>query len=209
MNIFSRVMDIVNANVTVLLEKAEDPEKMIRLMIKEMEDTIVELKTSCASTMAQEKRLTKKSLDLKASIKRWESRAILAIEHEREDLAKEALFEKKKAQDEEDKTQRELYNAMEYIKHKKADIATIETKLVNARNKYKSIKEQKAREAQEAKDHIYESPYEDKYDWSENYDRMNINGEFKKENTDKKFEDLEKMSEIEKELEELKNKLRK
>jgi len=206
MNIFSRVMDIVNANVTVLLEKAEDPEKMIRLMIKEMEDTIVELKTSCASTMAQEKRFSRKSKELNDSIKRWESRAILAIEHEREDLAKEALFEKKKAQVELDKTQRELLNAQEYIEQKKADIATIETKLTNARNKYKSIKEQKA---QEEKDASYTIDNEPKYDWSENYDRMNINGEFKKENTNKKFENLEKMSEIEKELEELKKKLRK
>lgn len=206
MNIFSRVMDIVNANVTVLLEKAEDPEKMIRLMIKEMEDTIVELKTSCASTMAQEKRLTRKATELNASIKRWESRAILAIGHEREDLAKEALFEKKKSQIELDKTQRELLNAQEYIEQKKTDIATIETKLTNARNKYKHIKEQKA---QAEKDSSYTYHNEPKYDWSENYDRMNINGEFKKDTTNKKFENLEKMSEIEKELEELKNKLRK
>lgn len=203
MNIFSRVMDIVNANVTALLEKAEDPEKMIRLMIKEMEDTIVELKTSCASTMAHKKRLERNSNELKASIKRWESRAVLALEHKRDDLAKEALIEKKKVQDELDKTQRELDNDQEYINLKKSDISKIETKLNKARNKYKSIKEEKEKQANDLK---YAYDNEPKYDWSENYDKMN-NNEY--ESIDKKFENLENMSEIEKELEALKNKLRK
>src|SRR6056297_3525167 len=96
MGIFTRFRDIVSSNINAILDKAEDPEKMIKLMIMEMEDTLIELKTSCAASMANQKRAENKINDLKLAISRWESRAMLAIEKNRDDLAKEALLEKKK-----------------------------------------------------------------------------------------------------------------
>ena len=80
MGIFSRFKDIVNSNINSLLDKAEDPEKMLRLMIQEMEDTLIELKSNCASMMAEGIRKEKKLDEAKKTLSRWENRAILAIE---------------------------------------------------------------------------------------------------------------------------------
>ena len=103
MGIFTRFMDIVNSNINALLDKAEDPEKMLKLMIQEMEDTIIELKSACASRMADEIRTEKMAKDAEASVDRWHNRAVLAIEKGMEDLAREALLEKKNASEKTDR----------------------------------------------------------------------------------------------------------
>ena len=96
MGVFSRFKDIVNANINALLDKAEDPEKMLRLMMQEMEDTLIELKSSCAARMASRIRLDKRINEQKALVNRWQSRAQMAIDKGRDDLAREALAEKRK-----------------------------------------------------------------------------------------------------------------
>jgi phage shock protein A len=215
MNVFTRVMDIVNSNINALLDKAEDPEKMIRLMIKEMEDTIIESKTACAAKMAEEKRLIKKSSELKNSSNRWESRAILAIEHGKENLAKEALIEKKKELEELNRMNKELLNIGEYIKESKDDISKLEEKLRSTKAKHKSIQERAQHIAEEkrANETLHTANSYSFDDLDEQINRMDamndLDKEFKKESLDEQFAKMEGMSDIEKELSELKKKLEK
>jgi phage shock protein A len=215
MNVFTRVMDIVNSNINALLDKAEDPEKMIRLMIKEMEDTIIESKTACAAKMAEEKRLIKQTTELKNSSNRWESRAILAIEHGKENLAKEALVEKKNENEELNRKENELLNISEYIKESKNDINKLEEKLRSTKAKHKSIEERAQHAAEEKRatetlNNANEYSFDDLDEQINRMDAMNnLNKESRKESLDEKFAKMEGMSDIEKELSELKKKLEK
>ena len=213
MSVFSRFMDIVNANINSLLDKAEDPEKMIKLMIMEMEDTLIELKTSCAASMANEKRTLNKINEIELAISRWQSRAMLAIEKNREDLAKEALLEKKRLTQELEKKQKELESLKDLVKVSKDEISQVEEKLKSVNSKYNLMKERakRAEEERKAQEVLNKSKgtnfdfMEDKInrmeamnDLDNNYDDLN-----------KKFQDLEGMDDIEKELDELKKKLEK
>jgi phage shock protein A len=96
MGVFTRVRDIINANLNTMLDRAEDPEKLIRLMIQEMEDTLVEIKASCAGAMATQKKVQREREHLRGRVKQWEDRAQLAVDKGREDLAREALMEKRR-----------------------------------------------------------------------------------------------------------------
>ena len=96
MGVFSRFMDIINSNINSLLDQAEDPQKMIKLMINEMEDTIIEIKTNCAAAIGAENTAKRKVAELEGLVDRWQKRAELAIEKGRDDLAREALIEKKR-----------------------------------------------------------------------------------------------------------------
>ena len=89
MGIFTRFRDIISSNINAMLDRAEDPEKLIRLMIREMEDTLVEIKASCAGVMAQGKRTQRLLDDVLASEKRWKERARLAVDRGRDELARQ------------------------------------------------------------------------------------------------------------------------
>ena len=96
MGIFTRVRDIISSNLNTMLEKAEDPEKLVKLMIREMEDTLVEIKASCAGAMAAKKKIERDSGEVKDRSQAWADKAQLAIDKGREDLAREALLEKRR-----------------------------------------------------------------------------------------------------------------
>ena len=96
MGIFTRFRDIVSSNINAMLDRAEDPEKMIKLMIREMEDTLIELKSSCAGVIAGRKKLQRRYAEVDERKKLWSERAGLAVNKGRDDLAREALLEKRR-----------------------------------------------------------------------------------------------------------------
>ncbi len=139
MGIFSRFRDIVSSNLNSMLEKAEDPEKLIKLMIQEMEDTLVELKASCASAMANRTRVNRARNTASKNVTKWEGKARLAVEKGREDLAREALVEKRTCQDELDHREREIAHFDELVDQYQKDITQLEEKLEAARNKHRIL----------------------------------------------------------------------
>ncbi len=148
MGVFSRFKDIVGSNINSMLDKAEDPEKMIRLMIQEMEETLVELKSSCAAIMADKKSNEREIALLKSSADKWQERAELAIEKDREDLAKEALVEKNRYLQQIDSIKENLSRFDHLIDNARIDIEQLEEKIVTAREKQKVLVKRQIRAGQ-------------------------------------------------------------
>lgn len=135
MGIFTRLTDIVNSELSSILDKAENPEKIIRMVIQEMEDTLVEVRTSAARTIADQKDCERKVKRLSAMQADWESKAELAISKGREDLAKAALVEKSKVAEMEQHLAEELQHLKESITHHDDDVQKLEGKLREAKAK--------------------------------------------------------------------------
>jgi phage shock protein A len=139
MGIFSRTRDIIAANVTDLLDKAEDPAKMIRMIILEMEETLVEVRASAARTIADQKEMRRHISKLETLQGSWTEKAELALSKGREDLAKAALVEKQKAADMCDQLTSEIAILDEALKASEEDISKLQTKLREARARQNSI----------------------------------------------------------------------
>lgn len=139
MGIFSRLTDIVNSNLTALLDKAEDPQKMIRLIIQEMEETLVEVRSSSARVIADKKESTRRITRLHDEIAEWEGKAKLAISKGREDLAKAALVEKQAVADEAVVVEGELVALDEHLDHLNDEIGQLQQKLNDAKAKQKTM----------------------------------------------------------------------
>lgn len=139
MGIFSRTRDIVAANFNDLLEKAEDPAKMIRLIILEMEETLVEVRTSSARTIADQKEMLRHVAKLDKLEADWGEKAQLALSKGREDLARAALVERKKATDMSGQLKAEVEVLDNALQAYEQDIDKLQTRLREARSRQTSI----------------------------------------------------------------------
>jgi phage shock protein A len=139
MGIFSRTRDIIAANFTDLLDKAEDPAKMIRMIILEMEETLVEVRASAARTIADQKEMRRHIAKLGSLQESWTEKAELALSKGRDDLAKAALIEKQKAGDMAVRLKEEIGVLDDALKASEEDIAKLQNKLREARARQSSI----------------------------------------------------------------------
>jgi phage shock protein A len=139
MGIFSRTRDIIAANVTDLLDKSEDPAKMIRMIIMEMEETLVEVRASAARVIADQKEMRRQIQKLDRLQDSWVEKAELALSKDREDLAKAALVEKQKAADMADQLKLEIQVLDDSLRASEADIAKLQHKLREARSRQNAI----------------------------------------------------------------------
>ena len=139
MGIFSRFSDIVNSNINAILDKAEDPEKIVRLMIQEMEDTLVEVRSAAARSIADKKDLNRKLSTLDREQEEWDSKAELAMRKGREDLAKAALVEKSRATAAADAVRADYTAVDEGLTKLNEDIARLEGKLKDAKARQKAL----------------------------------------------------------------------
>ena len=139
MGIFSRMTDIINSNINSMLDQAEDPEKMIRLIIQEMEDTLVEVRSAAARSIADKKDLNRKLGLLEREEKEWDAKAELALRKGREDLARAALVEKSRASAAVELIRSDYAAIDEGLTKLNEDIARLETKLLDAKARQKSL----------------------------------------------------------------------
>ena len=139
MGIFTRFSDIVNSNINAILDKAEDPEKIVRLMIQEMEDTLVEVRSAAARSIADKKDLNRKIERLDRDSDDWDQKAELALRKGREDLAKAALVEKSRVTAAVDLLKQDYLAVDEGLAKLNEDIARLESKLEDAKSRQKSL----------------------------------------------------------------------
>jgi len=139
MGIFSRLTDIVNSNITALLDKAEDPSKMIRLIVQEMEDTLVEVRSDAARLIADRKEISRRLGKLQDAQVEWQKRAELALSRDREDLARAALVEKAKVAELVKELGTDDAILAERMANLDADIHRLQSKLSEAKAKQASL----------------------------------------------------------------------
>ncbi|HAD16184.1 phage shock protein PspA [Qipengyuania citrea] len=139
MGIFSRTRDIIAANFNDMLDKADDPQKMIRMIILEMEETLVEVRASAARTIADQKEMHRHTVKLDKLQADWSEKAQLAISKDREDLARAALVEKKKAVDMSEQLKQEIAVLDDALRAYEQDIQKLQNRLREARSRQTAI----------------------------------------------------------------------
>lgn len=139
MSIFSRLSDIINSNINSMLERAKDPEKIIRLIIQEMEDTLVEVRSTAVRLIADKKELERKIGRLEAERDEWQRKAELALEKDREDLARGALAAKARAVETLKILHEEIAALEEALAKQNEDLAQLQAKLADAKAREKAL----------------------------------------------------------------------
>ena len=214
MSIFTRFRDIVSANINAMLDRAEDPEKMIKLMIREMEDTLIELKSACAGVIAARKKMQRRLDDIGERVALWGQRAELAVNKGRDDLAREALIEKRRFSELGDSLAGEISEHSGLIDQYQTDIRELETKLASAKEKKRMLiqRHKKAANKKRAQEDIRRMDSADtmaRFEHLESrIDRMEAEADLvnygRKPSVDEQFAGLKADDDIEKELANLK-----
>ena len=139
MSIFKRIKDIVNSNINSLLDKAEDPEKMLKLMIGEMYEAIIKVKSDTAAKMANLKSVEKKVEEAEKAVSRWQERAELAIDKGSDEMAKEAIRERKVAEEILDSLRNDKDVLQKEVEEGKKELETLSSKLEEAKERLRTM----------------------------------------------------------------------
>ncbi len=139
MGIFSRLGDIVNSNINAILDRAEDPEKLVRLIIQEMEDTLVEVRSSAVKTVAEKKEIERRLSEIRRESEDWQRKAEFALSKDREDLAKGALVAKAKLAEAAEQMAGELGRLDSALAKTNEDIGQLQLKLADAKTREKTL----------------------------------------------------------------------
>jgi phage shock protein A len=216
MGVFSRFSDIVNSNINAILDKAEDPEKIVRLMIQEMEDTLVEVRSAAARSIADKKESSRAFAALENEAEDWQAKAELAVDKGREDLAKAALIERAGALRSADALRSQQRVIDEGLNKLAEDITRLEAKLADAKSRQKTLlaRHQTASRRLEVRRRIHDYRIEDALVRFDQYERRMDDLEGRVEAFDigerkdlrQEFSELESVDAVDKELEALKAK---
>jgi phage shock protein A len=216
MGMFSRFTDIINANINSMLDKAENPEKMIRLIIQEMEETLVEVRSTAAKYIAEKKTVLRNIRHIEKSIENWQQKAELALNKGREDLAKSALKEKQNCTQQLTELQNEQNQLDEFLSAVQADGQQLQEKLTEAKRKQESyaMRQQSAQVRLKVREKAAVYNIDDAISKFERYqqkvDRIEAEVESydftSAQSLDSQFRELENDENIEQELEALKKK---
>ena len=220
MGVFSRLTDIINSNLNAMLDRAEEPEKIVRLIIQEMEDTLVEVRSAAAKSIAEKKELMRKVGQFEAAQADWEAKAELAITKGREDLAKGALIAKTRAAETVEALKKELTIIDEALEKAKGDMEKLQAKLTEAKNKQKSleIRRKSANDRLRMRTQLHDGRIDDALGRYEYIERKldELEGQVEafdlgsgKKSLAEEFSDLEAESAVERELAELKSRMTK
>jgi phage shock protein A len=217
MGIFSRFTDIVNSNINALLEKAEDPEKMVRLIIQEMEDTLVEVRSAAARAIADRKQLDRRLDEAKREADDWARKAELAVRKNRDDLARAALAEKARGEQRVEVLKEQQKQVEEALARLNDDIAKLQEKLADAKARQKALvmRHRTAGHRLEIRRQIHENKIDDALVRFEGFERKMEDLEGRVEAYDlgqrkdlgREFDSLESQEAVEAELAELKRRV--
>jgi phage shock protein A len=217
MGIFSRLSDIINSNINSLLDKAEDPEKMIRMVIQEMEETLVEVRSTSARIIADKKELVRRNSKLAKQAEDWQQKAELALSKNRDDLAKAALLEKSAINDVITLVQEDLKKLDDSLDKLSSEIEQLQTKLNDARARQKAIlmRHTATKSRKTVNTQLHSASIDDAINKFDHYEKKIEVMESEIEASvignrgiAAEFDALEKEGKIDKELEDLKSKLK-
>ena len=217
MGIFSRMSDIVNANINAMLEKAEDPEKIVRLMIQEMEDTLVEVRSAAARGIADKKTDRRKLDALRAEAQDWEQKAELAVSKGRDDLAKAALREKAAVERVANGLEDQLDRVDEGLERLNGDIGRLQEKIADAKARQKALlmRHETSNHQLRVREQLHQPKVDDALMRFEKFERKIENVEGRVESYDlgerpdlrREIQDLEGEEKVEQALNELKQRV--
>jgi len=217
MGMFSRFTDIINANINSMLDKAENPEKMIKLIIQEMEETLVEVRSTAAKHIAEKKTLTREVRNLESSVTNWQEKAELAISKGRDDLAKQALTEKHKCANKLEDLQSEFEELNTFLSAVQEDSQRLQDKLSEAKRRQDALllrqqsAEVRLKVREKATVHNIDEAISKFERYQQKIDRVEAQIEAydmtQNKDLDSQFKELERDDNIDLELDELKKKV--